>query len=430
MNKITVGALSALALVSVGSVVAIEARPLTGLFIADQTLDAAFKKDDVRQFKIFLRQARAGDPHSQRVVASSYEMGFGIKKDMAKAKYWYRKSAEQGNAEAQYELGYILANGIAGPKDTVESQRWLCAAYAQEFRVNSYPCVAAIKKKIEMHKLTKAADKLWSQNRKAEATEMWRQAAEADYGPAQYIYALQLRKSDGQTLDWKRACDWIERSDNNHYIKAAVFLGKCHSSGEWRKQDWIVARRMFEKAALHGDASSLRELGTLYIDGRGVVKNPPHGQMLSWIGLVMQNAKAIKINLNNIGRRIPTAEDALAWLKEGVELGDAASEWLYGNAFHDGYGTGKNLVKAYEWIFKAATHRLGMAMNQLAILYMQGVGVEQNTDMAYAWGMVSARLGNAKARQSIEAAEELSSISQNAHRLADALYEKYFRSRV
>ena len=78
MNKITVGALSALALVSVGSVVAIEARPLKGCTVAYQTLDAA---DGICQFKIFLRQARSGDPHSQRVTASRHDMGLGAKKE-------------------------------------------------------------------------------------------------------------------------------------------------------------------------------------------------------------------------------------------------------------------------------------------------------------------------------------------------------------
>ena len=81
INKITIGALSFLAMVSVGFVAAIEARPLKGRIVANQTLDAAIKKDGICQFKIFLRQARSGDPHSQRVTASHHDMGLGTKKE-------------------------------------------------------------------------------------------------------------------------------------------------------------------------------------------------------------------------------------------------------------------------------------------------------------------------------------------------------------
>jgi uncharacterized protein len=430
MNKTLAVTLSLAVMIPAVLLAAVKDKPPRNKSATIKYISSSIESNDVRQFKLFLRQARSGDPHSQRVTASHYDLGLGTKKNLKKAKYWYRKSAEQGNAEAQYELGYILAKGSAGPKDAVESQKWLCAAWAYKFMNRSYPCAAAIKKKMEMQKLTMAAAKLRSQNRNVEATELLRQAAEADYGPAQFFYAQTMKKNDGKSVDWKRACDWIERSEKNHFSKAAFFLGICHVTGEWHKQDYIVARHMFENAARFGDAGALRELGILYIDGNGAEKNPPYGKMLSWIGLVMKNAKAIKINVKADGRRIPTAEDALTWLKQGVELGDAASEWLYGNAFYEGYGVDKNLAKAHEWILKAATQGVKLAMNQIAAFYKYGVGTEQNVDLAYAWSMVSARLGSAKARQSNKAADVSSSISPEAHLLAESLYEKYFRNRV
>ena len=45
--------------------------------------------------------------------------------------YWYRKSAEQGRASAQYNLGdrYEYGKGVA--KDLQEARKWFAKAVAQ-----------------------------------------------------------------------------------------------------------------------------------------------------------------------------------------------------------------------------------------------------------------------------------------------------------
>jgi len=40
-----------------------------------------------------------------------YENGMGVKKDYKKAIYWYEKSADQGNSNAQYHLGLMIYIG-------------------------------------------------------------------------------------------------------------------------------------------------------------------------------------------------------------------------------------------------------------------------------------------------------------------------------
>jgi uncharacterized protein len=37
---------------------------------------------------------------------------------------WYKLSAEQGNADAQYNLGYCFDNGEGVEEDKVEAVRW------------------------------------------------------------------------------------------------------------------------------------------------------------------------------------------------------------------------------------------------------------------------------------------------------------------
>ena len=46
-------------------------------------------------------------------------------KDLAEAARWYRLAAEKGEAESQYDLGFMLLLGEGGPKNTEEGVMWL-----------------------------------------------------------------------------------------------------------------------------------------------------------------------------------------------------------------------------------------------------------------------------------------------------------------
>ncbi len=52
-------------------------------------------------------QAEQGDAVVQISLGWMYEKGQGVEQDYTKAVSWYRKAAEQGYAEAQFNLGLI-----------------------------------------------------------------------------------------------------------------------------------------------------------------------------------------------------------------------------------------------------------------------------------------------------------------------------------
>ncbi len=53
-----------------------------------------------------------------------YRKGYGVKKDYAEAVSWFRKAAEQGNANAQNNLGWCYYNGKGVPKDRTKAIEW------------------------------------------------------------------------------------------------------------------------------------------------------------------------------------------------------------------------------------------------------------------------------------------------------------------
>ncbi|MCY4673957.1 MAG: tetratricopeptide repeat protein [Bacteroidetes bacterium] len=58
-------------------------------------------------------QARAeqGDAEAQYELGKAYSVGEGVPQNSTEAVRWYRKAAEQGHPLAQYELGKAYHNG-------------------------------------------------------------------------------------------------------------------------------------------------------------------------------------------------------------------------------------------------------------------------------------------------------------------------------
>ena len=53
----------------------------------------------------YRRAAEQGNARAQRNLGWMFQYGRGVTKDDSQAVLWYRKSAEQGNASAQRNLG-------------------------------------------------------------------------------------------------------------------------------------------------------------------------------------------------------------------------------------------------------------------------------------------------------------------------------------
>jgi TPR repeat protein len=79
---------------------------------------AGMAKDDVQARKLFERSAEAGNP---RGVSNLAALSGGATSDPVRARAMLAKTAES-NAEAQYQLGMMLAEGIGGAKDDVAAR--------------------------------------------------------------------------------------------------------------------------------------------------------------------------------------------------------------------------------------------------------------------------------------------------------------------
>lgn len=72
--------------------------------------------------------AEAGNVDAQFDLATMYDLGEGVKRDLKQAAIWYRKAAEQGEVAAQYNLAIMYDMGEGVPKDIVQAYAWIATA--------------------------------------------------------------------------------------------------------------------------------------------------------------------------------------------------------------------------------------------------------------------------------------------------------------
>jgi hypothetical protein len=90
---------------------------------------AAFKRGDyVTAHTEFLRLAEQGNAAAQLNVGFLYHYGLGVEQNHSGAVKWYRKAAEKGLPEAQFSLGTVYESGAGGPRDLVRAYRWYSLA--------------------------------------------------------------------------------------------------------------------------------------------------------------------------------------------------------------------------------------------------------------------------------------------------------------
>jgi TPR repeat protein len=84
-------------------------------------------RDEAQARKLFERAAQAGNP---RGISNLAAVGGGASADPAQARSLLAKAGET-NAEAQYQLGLMIADGVGGPQDDVTARALFEKAAAQ-----------------------------------------------------------------------------------------------------------------------------------------------------------------------------------------------------------------------------------------------------------------------------------------------------------
>ncbi len=86
---------------------------------------AAYQRGDyamaLREFRPLAEQ---GDAGAQNQLGFMYSNGHGVPQDYAKALQWWRKAAEHGYTKAQSKLGFMYRNGEGVFQDYAKAHMW------------------------------------------------------------------------------------------------------------------------------------------------------------------------------------------------------------------------------------------------------------------------------------------------------------------
>lgn len=199
-----------------------------------------------------LRQAaEQGNAEAQFGLGYYYMTGQGVAQDYKQAVEWYRKSAGQGYAAAQNNLGICYMEGLGVPQDYTLAVEWFRKAAVQGYDEAQFNLGACY---YNGHGV---------EQNLMQAVEWWRKAAEQGYALAQYNLGACYSRGLGVTQDYKQAVEWYRKSAEQDNAYGQYNLGNCYANGWGVTQDYKQAVEWYRKAAEQGHAQAKEALAAL-----------------------------------------------------------------------------------------------------------------------------------------------------------------------
>ena len=327
-------------------------KKLLVILLAFFAISMPFYADD--DFATTLAKAQQGDADAQCNLGLMYEKGNGVTQDYAQAVAWFRKAAEQGYARAQSNLGVMYGNGQGVTQDYAQAVAW------------------------------------------------FRKAAEQGYARAQSNLGYMYEQGNGVKQDYAQAVAWYRKAAEQGNAIAQNNLGVRYHNGQGVTQDYSQAVAWYRKAAEQGFAHAQYNLGVMYENGQGVTQN--YAQAVAWYRKAAEQGYAhAQCNLGYMyesGRGVKQDyAQAVAWYRKAAEQGYARGQCNLGVMYGTGQGITQDHAQAVAWYRKAAEQGYAHGQYNLGVLYHNGYGVKQDYSMAMMWYKRAAANGHADAQK-------------------------------
>ena len=266
--------------------------------------------DDGEVVQQFRKAADQGYTEAQYQLGALYARGLGVTRDYTEAGRWYRLAADKGYAPAQHLLGHLYANG-----------RGLETEYLED----PDPPPKGLEKGIPDQQVLRSDY--------AEAAKWWRKAADQGDVRAQCDMGWLYANGRGVETNYTEAATWYRKSAARGNSVAQFSLGWMSANGLGVDKDYAAAGTWYRKSAERANPYAQANLGWLYATGRGVERD---------------YAAAAK------------------WYYKSADQGNLYAQWSLGGLFASGLGVAKDCAEALKWYRKAADAGFPPAQNSLA----------------------------------------------------------------
>lgn len=162
------------------------------------------------------------------------------------------QAADRGNAQAQYRLAVMYANGDGVPLNYVKAAEWLARAASQGF-------AEAQRLLAWLH-----ANGYGVEQDYAKARHWFTQAAEGGDAKAQYSLGFMYQSGYYETTpDTRAMLTWYQRAADQGNASAQLALGKLLAEGTQVAQNDEAAFQWLTLAIMHGSEAAKKELAQL-----------------------------------------------------------------------------------------------------------------------------------------------------------------------
>lgn len=227
-------------------------------------MKASEKGDYSTALKLLRPLAESGDVRAQCSLGRMYFTAAGVKQDFKESAYWYEMAAKQGNASAQYDLGFMLYYQSTGvPQDFMKASYW------------------------------------------------FRKAADQGYADAQEQLGKMYTYGYGVPQDYKEAAKWYLKAADQGNSDAQIHIGDMYQYGKGVPQDFKEAANWYRKDAQKSGWDGLQKLGHLYANGQGVDQDI----VLAYVFFVLSDEESTSVLRKKLSRaQIKEAEALIATL--------------------------------------------------------------------------------------------------------------------
>lgn len=238
--------------------------------------------------------AEEGNADAQNQLGDAYYDGIGVEQDYIQAFEWYLRAAEQGHGKAQYNVAYAYANGTGTQKNTDEAIKWYGKSADQGVALAQYVLAKMfIGGQYLEQDLTKGLDLL-------------HKASNQGLDLAQYDLGTIYLEGKIVESDTDKGIEYLKFAADQGYKDAQFNLGIVYSN--LSEPSYPYAEKYLREASFNGHFKAMFELSRLY-----AISTRDYRQGLLWAIVALeycekQDEQRINRIKNNLESKLSTAE--------------------------------------------------------------------------------------------------------------------------
>jgi TPR repeat protein len=323
------------------------------------------------------RVAEQGDANAQYNLGKYYYNGDTIKRDYEQAVYWYKQAAEQDNADAQYNLGKCYEYGYGVEKNCEQATYWYKKAVCYWKRLAEQGEVEAQYKLGLCYRLGNGVEKDDKQ-----VVYWYKKAAEQGFIVAQYELGFCYFNAMGVDKDYDISVYWYKKAAEQDYMQAQYNLGSFYDPLKYYgERDSEQAVYWYSKAGDQGDRTACCRLADLYMI---ILKQ--YQKAIYWYIKSHRDCDGdIQYKIGVCYDKQSDYEQAVNWFKKVAKRGGVYAQCILSLYYENGKGVEKNKEQAEYWFNKAAEYGAIFRQYCLGECYYKGQGIEQDYKKAISY---------------------------------------------